>query len=213
MDTTDPRLDYRSALAWVRSLTENVPASRLADPTPCTEYDVRALLGHLVATVNRLRVVGEGGDPQRALRHRVPRLGAPGGVSESSDPMPRLVTGVADDGWIDALSTAQDKAAAVWADDARLDALVTVPWGRVLGRAAMRGYIREALVHGWDLAVATEQDVEADPATAQAALIETQRALPAEPRGGPIPFAAPVDPRDGAGPTERLANWCGHARP
>ena len=42
---------------------------------------------------------------------------------------------------------------------------------------------------------------------------QMQRVLPAEPRGGPIPFAAPVSPRPGAGPTERLANWCGHARP
>jgi uncharacterized protein (TIGR03086 family) len=192
MDTTDPRLHYRTALAWVRTLTDRVPATRLADPTPCTEYDVRALLGHLVATVDRLRVVGEGGDP---------------------NPMPRVVTGVADDAWVDALSTAEDKAAAVWSDDARLDALATVPWGRVPGRAAVWGYVREALVHGWDLAVATGQDVEADEAAAQAALTETRRMLPAQPRGGPIPFGAPVDPRPGAGPTEQLANWCGHARP
>jgi uncharacterized protein (TIGR03086 family) len=192
IENIDPRPPYRTAIAWVRTLTENVPANRLTDPTPCTEYDVRALLGHLVATVDRLRVVGEGGDP---------------------NPMPRVVTGVPDDGWSDALSVAEDKAAAVWADDARLDALVAVPWGRVPGRAAVRGYIREALVHGWDLAVATGQDVEADPVTARNALVETQRALPAEPRGGPIPFAAPVDPHEGAGPTERLANWCGHARP
>jgi uncharacterized protein (TIGR03086 family) len=191
METTDPRPHYRTALAWVRALADDVAASRLADPTPCTEYDVRALLGHLVATVDRLRVVGEGGDP---------------------DPMPRVVTGIGDDAWGDALSAAEDKAAAVWADDTRLDALVTVPWGRVPGRAAVWGYVREALVHGWDLAVATGQDVEADPATAQAALVETQRVLPAQPRGGPIPFAAPVVPRPGAGPTEKLANWCGHAR-
>jgi uncharacterized protein (TIGR03086 family) len=191
MENIDPRVPYRTALAWVRTLTDNVPASRLADPTPCTEYDVRALLGHLVATVDRLRVVGEGGDPNS---------------------MPRVVTGVPDDAWGDALSIAEDKATAVWADDARLDALVTVPWGRVPSRAAMWGYLREALVHGWDLAAATGQDVEADPVTARNALAETQRALPAEPRGGPIPFAAPVSPRNGAGPTERLANWCGHAR-
>jgi len=188
---TDPRLHYRTALTWVRTLADGVPADRLADPTPCAEWDVRGMLGHLVATVDRLRVIGEGGDPRTT---------------------PRVVEGVADDGWTDALIAAEDKMAAVWADDAVLDELVTVPWGRVPGRAAVWGYIREALVHGWDLAVATGQDGEADPATAEAVLAVTQRVMPAESRGGPIPFAAPVDPRPGAGPTERLANWCGHTR-
>src|SRR4051794_15475789 len=141
----DPRPLYRDALAWVRDLAAHVPAARLTGPTPCPEWDVRGLLGHLVATVDRARVIGEGGDP---------------------NVMPRVVAGVADDEWVDALAAAEDKAAAVWADDARLDALVTVPWGQVPGRAALFGYLREALVHGWDLAVATGQDVEADPATA-----------------------------------------------
>jgi uncharacterized protein (TIGR03086 family) len=188
---TDPRPLYRDALAWVRELTTQVPAERFSDPTPCADWDVRGLLGHLVATVDRARVIGEGGDPNA---------------------MPRVVDGVADDGWVDALDTAEDKAAAVWADDTRLDALVTVPWGQVPGRAALFGYLREALVHGWDLAVASGQDGEADPATAAAVLAETRRVMPAEPRGGPIPFAAPVEPLHGAGPTEQLANWCGHSR-
>jgi uncharacterized protein (TIGR03086 family) len=188
---TDPRLHYRTALTWVCTLTDGVPADRLTDPTPCAEWDVRGMLGHLVATVDRVRVIGEGGDPQTT---------------------PRVVEGIADDGWTDALSAAEDKMAAVWADDAVLDELVTVPWGRVPGRAAVWGYIREALVHGWDLAVATGQSPEADPVTAEAALAETKLVMPAEPRGGPIPFAAPVAPRPEAGPTEQLANWCGHAR-
>jgi uncharacterized protein (TIGR03086 family) len=188
---TDPRPHYRTALTWVRTLADGVPADRLADPTPCAEWDVRGMLGHLVATVDRVRVIGEGGDPQTT---------------------PRVVEGIADDGWTDALAAAEDKMAAVWADDAVLDELVTVPWGRVPGRAAVWGYIREALVHGWDLAVATGQSPEADPVTAEAALAETKRVMPAEPRGEPIPFAAPVAPRPGAGPTEQLANWCGHAR-
>ena len=188
---TDPRPLYRDALAWVRDLAAHVPADRLADPTPCPDWDVRGMLGHLVATVDRARVVGEGGDP---------------------NPMPRVVTGVGDGGWVDALSAAEDKMAAVWADDVLLDTPVTVPWGRVPGRGAVWGYLREALVHGWDLAVATGQLPEADPVTAAAVLAETRRVLPAEPRGGPIPFAPPVEPQSDAGPTEQLANWCGHAR-
>src|SRR5690242_13022000 len=165
-ENTDPRPSYRTALSWVRTLAAGVPADRLADPTPCPDWDVREMLGHLVATVDRARVIGEGGDPNQ---------------------MPRVVTGVADDGWADALVVAEDKMAAAWADDSRLDSPVTVPWGQVPGRAAVWGYIREALVHGWDLAVATGQDPEADRVTAEAALETTQRHMPAEPRGGPIP--------------------------
>ena len=75
---------------------------------------------------------------------------------------------------------------------------MTVPWGQVPGRAAVWGYLREALVHGWDLAVATGQRPEADPGTAEAVLAQMQRVLPAEPRGGPIPFAAPVSPAAGS---------------
>jgi len=189
---TDPRPLYRDSLTWVRDLAAQVPAARMADPTPCAEWDVRALLGHLVATVDRARVIGEGGDVNA---------------------MPRVVTGVADDTWPEALDVATDKMAAVWTDDALLDAPVVVPWGRVPGRGAVWGYLREALVHGWDLAVATGLHPEADPATASAVLAATRQVMPAEPRGGPVPFAAPVASRPGAGPTEQLANWCGHAHP
>ena len=103
----DPRLHYRTVLTWVRTLADGVPADRLTDPTPCAEWDVRGMLGHLVATVDRVRVIGEGGDPQTT---------------------PRVVEGIADDGWTDALAAAEDKMAGVWADDAVLDELVTVPW-------------------------------------------------------------------------------------
>ena len=80
------------------------------------------------------------------------------------------------------------------------------------GRVALWGYIGEALVHGWDLAVATGQRTEADPEVATATLAAAQTILPAAIRGGDVPFAAVVEPAPDAGPTERLANWAGHRR-
>jgi uncharacterized protein (TIGR03086 family) len=187
----DPRPYYERALNWADGVVRGVDHATLDGPTPCSEYDIRTLLGHLVATVDRARAIGEGCDPRT---------------------MPSVVAGVPDDGWPDALATATDKMTAVWVDGTLLDRPVTVPWGTVPGRAAMWGYVNEALVHGWDLAVATGQDAEADPDLAEAALAGAQAKIPADRRGGPIPFADVVEPAPDAGPTERLANWSGHRR-
>lgn len=189
MQITDPRPLYDDALAWVAGLVDHTDG--FDRPTPCAEYDVRELLGHIVATVDRIRVAGEDGDVNA---------------------QPTVVTGVPDDGWPAALATAAARMRAVWSDDALLDRPTTVPWGTLPGRATIWGYLNEALVHGWDLAVATDQDPEADPALAGAALAAVRQFLPAGMRGGEIPFDTVVEPAPDAGPTERLANWSGHRR-
>ncbi|WP_028925403.1 TIGR03086 family metal-binding protein [Pseudonocardia acaciae] len=187
-ELTDPRPYYRRALAWTHGLMSGVRAERLGDPTPCTEFDVRALLGHLVTTVRRAKVIGEGGDPFT---------------------VPVVVTGVADDGWADAYAEGAAKLWTVWDDDRMLDVQVTAPWATIPGRVAVWAYLNETLVHGWDLAVATGQGSEADADLALATLEAAAGFLPAEPRGGHVPFAPVVEPAPGAGPTERLANWSG----
>jgi uncharacterized protein (TIGR03086 family) len=126
-------------------------------PTPCTEYDVRALLSHTVGGLNRIALVGEGGD---ALA------------------VPARADGVPDDGWLAAYQAARARATAAWADDARLDALVEVPWGKVPGRIAVSSYVQEILTHGWDLAKATGQPTELDPELASWVLAVARRILP-----------------------------------
>jgi uncharacterized protein (TIGR03086 family) len=190
--TTDPRPLYDGALAWALGLVRGVRTDQLTLPTPCSEFDVRALLAHLVATPQRAAAVGRGEDP-----FSVP----------SSAPQPP------GDDWAGAYAEAVDAVRAVWRDPELLDRPVRAPFGQVPGRAALMAYTSETLVHGWDLAVATGRPAEADPAIVEPVLAAMQRFLPAEPRGGRVPFEAPVPPRDGAGPTERLANWCGRATP
>ncbi|WP_345606143.1 TIGR03086 family metal-binding protein [Pseudonocardia adelaidensis] len=190
-ETTDPRPLYDGALSWALGRVRGVRPDQLTLPTPCSELDVRALLAHLVATVHRAAAVGRGEDAA-AVPWSVPQ--APG------------------DDWGSAYAAAIDAMWAVWRDGSdRLDRPVRAPFGEVPGRAALIAYTSETLVHGWDLAVATGQDAEADPAIATPVLAVMARFLPAEPRGGHVPFAAPVPAREGAGPTERLANWCGRA--
>jgi uncharacterized protein (TIGR03086 family) len=187
-DTADPRPLYRAAQQWARTLIAGVRAGQLDQPTGCPEFDVRALLGHLVATVRRARVIGAGGNPFD---------------------VPLVVTGVADADWADAYAASAAEVWAVWDDDTLLGTPVTAPWGTVPGVVVLWGYLNETLVHGHDLALATGQPAEADPAVAAPALARAPQLIPAEVRGGHMPFGPVVEPAADAGPTERLANWSG----
>src|SRR5919202_5610011 len=79
----DPRAVFNRALETATSVVSGVRPDQLGDPTPCTEYDVRQLLGHMVTVLRRVTALGRGDEP----------FG-----------MPRIVT-VADDGWLEAWST------------------------------------------------------------------------------------------------------------
>ena len=138
----DPRPIHRRAMSQTESVVAAVHPGQLGQPTPCAEYDDRALLSHMVGGLNRVAIAGEGGD---ALAR------------------PARADDVPDDGWLAAYRAAAARAAAAWADDARLDAVVELPWGKIGGRFAIAGYIQEILTHGWDLAKATGQPTELNP--------------------------------------------------
>lgn len=88
--------------------------------------------------------------------------------------------------------------------------LVEAPFGRVPGAVVLGVHLAENLTHGWDLATATGQDPEAEPGLVGPAYATMRQILPPEGREG-FPFDPPVEPAAGAGPTERLANWCGRS--
>ncbi|WP_019200857.1 TIGR03086 family metal-binding protein [Tsukamurella sp. 1534] len=183
---TDPRPAYAAATEWMHSLLANVTDEQLALPTPCDEFDVRALAEHLIAVVMRAEALATvatvDGQPFRAEEY-------------------------------DATTYARirERALAAWAE-APLEREVAVPWGVVPGFAALGMYVNETLVHGWDLAVATGQDAEfPEPALPEGVLAVVKKALPADYRGGEVPFGPVVEPRAEAGPTERLANWSGRS--
>ncbi len=185
---TDPRPVHARAIAQTESIVAAVGQDQLGLPTPCSEYDVRALLSHMVGGLTRIAVIGEGGDGLAV----VPRA-----------------DGVPDDGWLAAYRTVAARVLSAWADDARLDALVEVPWGKVPGRIAVNGYIQEILAHGWDLAKATGQPTEGDPELAVRVLAISRQILPAQSRGGEIPFGPVVEVEADAAPYARLAAWLG----
>jgi uncharacterized protein (TIGR03086 family) len=185
---TDPREVHRRAMTQTEAIVAAVEPGQLTLPTPCPDYDVRALLSHIVGGLNRVAIAGEGGD---ALAR------------------PARADDVPDDGWLAAYQEASGRAQKAWADDAKLDALVEVPWGKIPGRFAIAGYIQEILTHGWDLARATGQPAEGDPDLALFALAGAKRILPPERRGGEIPFGLVVQVPPEAAPYAQLAAWLG----
>jgi len=189
MTETDPREIHQRAMAQTESIVAAVEPGQLTLPTPCADYDVGALLSHIVGGLNRIALMGEGADAMA---------------------VPPFAEGVPDDGWLTAYRTARARVIAAWADDARLDAVIEAPWGKVPGRIALSGYVQEIATHGWDLAKATAQPTELDPELAIWVLAIAQRILPAEPRGiQEIPFGPVVPAPPSAGPYAQMAAWLG----
>ncbi|GGO49315.1 hypothetical protein GCM10012287_26370 [Streptomyces daqingensis] len=192
----DPRPVFERAARQMASLFEAVRPAQLADPTPCPGFDVGALLSHVVGGTLRIAQVGEGGGP---------------GEVDPDAEVDSGVSGVADDAWPAAYERARERFRAAWADDAKLDAVVTVPWGTMPGRFALAGSVMEVVTHAWDLAQALGRRAELDAGLAEFALAVAERAVPAETRGGEVPFGPPVPAPEGADAYDELAAWLGRS--
>jgi uncharacterized protein (TIGR03086 family) len=184
----DPRVALLRAADQAVAVVGLVTPDRLAAPTPCAEYDVRHLTGHLVAVLRRIAYVAGGGH---------------------AFDVPSIVLDVPEDRWAAAAAANAAGLRAAWSDDAVLDRVLRLPWGEVPGRGAAMAYVQELTTHAWDLAAALGRPDVLDPRLAELALVAAHRYLPAQPRGGPIPFEAPVEVAADAPPYDRLVAWLG----
>jgi len=184
---TDPRPVYARATAQAADLIRTVRPEQLTGPTPCPEYDVRALLSHIVDGTARAAVVGEGGDGLAA---------------------PMSGDDVKDDGWPEAYDEVRARVLDAWASDERMAAPVPMPWGEVSGRDALSSYVIEIVAHTWDLSEGLGRPLELDPELAEFALATARAGLPDGPREG-LPFDAARPAPEGADAYGRLAAWLG----
>jgi len=196
---TDPRPILDRAVATCRGVIAGIEPSQLTDPTPCSDMDVRGMLGHLVGVVDRIAALGNGEDPFAVVE-----------------------TTVADDRWPVAFEAAAEGAAAAWRDDATLQQPMALPWIEGPGAEVLASYFSELTVHTWDLATATAQHVDWDDTVVTAAL-QARQILPAENRRAmfeeisaamgfdevAIPFAEAVPVPDDAPAIDRLVAWNG----
>ena len=188
MTLSDTRPLLARATAQVTPLIESITPADLDRPTPCSDWSVRDLLSHLVAVEDRIVHIAGGGRPFE---------------------VPSMVDGIADDAWTQAWVSRLAPLSAALADDAVLERIFQHPAGPMRGTAAIGVYASEFAVHAWDLARALERETDLDQEVAAAVVGPITAALPAEPRGGVIPFGPVVEVPGDAPAYARLVGWVG----
>jgi len=195
----DPRPILDRGIATGGSVIARIRPEQLTAPTPCSEMDVRTMLGHLVAVLDRIAALGRGDDPFAVTETPVP-----------------------DDDWSGAWTASARRVADAWSDDAVLDQPMALPWIQGNGAEILTSYFSELTVHTWDLATATGQHPDWDDTIVTAALA-ARDFLPAENRRAlfeeistamgldevAIPFAEAVTIPDDASAIDRLVAWNG----
>lgn len=122
---------YAEAVKSTRVLIGGVKPSQLGDATPCSEWNVKALVDHLV---------GGAGFFAASLEGVAPQPPSSGGSAQAAYDE---VTGRV-------LAAAQKPGV--------LDKSYQTPFGEMPGHAFMFGAFMDTVIHGWDLARATGQN-------------------------------------------------------
>ncbi|MEE9416793.1 MAG: TIGR03086 family metal-binding protein [Acidimicrobiales bacterium] len=188
LSADDPRMPMARAVALAGAVISRVNSENETNPSPCPQWDAKAIAGHLVAILDRL-------------------AGFPGGIDAMT--LPLVVEGVDPDQWPEVLETAAHAVHQAWSDDAVLGQEMVLPFATLPGAATLGIYTAELLTHIWDLAKAIAVEPEWHEGDVQQSLEIVQFGIPAEPRGGEFPFGAVTATDDDAPTIDKLAAWFG----
>jgi uncharacterized protein (TIGR03086 family) len=175
---------YERALDQTGQIVARVRSDQLDLPTPCNEWDVRALLGHIIG--------GNWNTAQRAEGKAV----QPGRIDDFGD-------NPAEAYWQSA-----EAAKHAWREPGRLNQSYEMPMGILSGHAVLSVRLLEAVTHGWDLARATGQTPAYDDDVVQTAMAVAERTLSGERPPG-FPFAPAVEVANDLPAIDRLAAFMG----
>jgi len=185
---SNPHIDnLRGVYDHTASVIDRVTADDLDKPTPCTEWDVRALLNHTIGVMHGIA----GGVS-----------GRPGAGGDAPD-------FTAGDGAAAAFAEASDVSLAAWGADGVFDGTVNIGAGDMPPEVAIGINMLDTLTHSWDLAEALGQDRSMDPALAEATLAASKMIVSDELRPGRFDPAVPI--ADDAPAGDRLAAFLGRA--
>ncbi len=183
----DPRALHRRAGAMAEDVIARIPAERLGDPTPCTEWDVRGVINHMVGGNLRFAALVTGGSgPER------------GDDVLGDDPLA-------------AFRDSFGRLCAAFDAEGVLEQTFPTPFGDGPGVMLVGMRTCEMTMHTWDLAAATGQPRDLDPDL----VTFTDAAFRSRPipRGGQSPFGAEQPVPEGAAEADRLAAYFGRTIP
>jgi uncharacterized protein (TIGR03086 family) len=179
---------YEQTLVWTGQRVAGVRADNLGQPTPCDEWDLRALVAHVVAGIWYFKAL--------AARERV------------ADLLQGLSDLVGDDPF-----ASYDEAARAgleaWRQPGVLDATYAMPLGDEPGHRALAIHQADLLIHGWDVAEATHQDATMDSELAEFALATERSFIRPEMRGPGRAYRAARTDAAGSSPQDRLLAFVG----
>lgn len=175
----DPITQLEQLGPHLGAVVAGIAPVQLDDPTPCAEFTVRGVLEHMI-----------GGATVFAAAYREEKPAEP----DLRDPLGSFGP------------VLEDLVAAISAPEA-LNRTVKAPFGEVPGETFARFVVLDGLVHGWDLATATDQAYDPPEGLVAAAAEFARQAI--DPLRDGQTFAAAVQPGAGASPIEQLANYTG----
>lgn len=130
----EPDVQLATIIPMLEAVATNIDPAQLDDATPCRDYTVEGVLGHMTALATGFAPMFRGEQPGDA-----PPPSAPSGS-------------------VDAFVHAMDGLLSAVESPGALDRTVTTPAGEMPGRVFARLVALDGLVHGWDLATATAQE-------------------------------------------------------
>jgi len=166
--------NLKKAFTSTGSVLAAVDPDQLEVSTPCVSWNVRALINHIVGGTIYFAQVAETGTFSQSS--------AVSDVDYSSGDF----NATFDEGAKSAVSA--------FSADGAMEKLMTLPFGELPGAIFVNIAATDSFTHGWDLAKATGQSTDLDPALASALLENARAFLPDAMRGedGKAPFGPVV---------------------
>lgn len=179
-----------AAISSTGPIVEGTTPAQFDRPTPCTTWDVRALLNHVVGTLWAAHAL--------LTDTPVPYNLGPGALPD---------TDLVDDNPSAAYKEGADALRAAASTPGSLEKAHPTPMGEMPG-AGLAGFATlDLVVHGWDLARATSQSASFDDELVAHCFGFAQQAI-TDPMRGPL-IGPPVSVPDAAPTIERLVGFMG----